>query len=71
LSAPCDSSASRLRWIVPALAEEIFPYCVLNLSALSATYCNIDRRSFEIEEEQPVIVGDFENDVENARLRVV
>src|SRR5437660_6713540 len=53
LSAPCDSSARRLRWIAPALAAEIFPYCVLNWSALSATYCNIERRSLRSRRSRP------------------
>src|SRR6266404_5785630 len=53
LSAPCDSSARRLRWIAPALAAETFPYCVLNWSALSATYCNIERRSLRSRRSRP------------------
>src|SRR6266481_5998404 len=54
LSAPCDSSARRLRWIAPALAAETFPYGVLNWSALSATYCNIARRSLRSRRSNPL-----------------
>ena len=47
--ARADCAGSR-----PTLAAETLPYCVLNWSALSATYCNIERRSFRSSSSRPL-----------------
>jgi hypothetical protein len=44
---------------------------VCSSCAWSPTCCSIARRSFKVEQQQPAIVGHFEDEGQHARLRVV
>ena len=45
-SPPSASRRARFRWMEPTLADEIFPYLVVNCARLSPTYCSIFCKSF-------------------------
>src|SRR2546421_1356613 len=51
---PWLSSVRRPRWMVPIVAVETLPYCVLNFAALSPTCCSIARRSFKSRSSNPL-----------------
>ena len=53
-SPPCDSSASRPRWMAPIDADDTLPYSVVNCLALSPTKASMVRRSFRSSNSRPL-----------------
>ena len=53
LSAPCSSSAIRLRWMAPTLADEMLPYLFVYSDECSPTCCSIARKSFMSSSARP------------------
>ena len=56
--------------MAPTLAALMLPYAVVNSFALSPTYWSMARRS-QVQQQQAVVVGDLEHEVEHAQLRLV
>ena len=58
--------------MAPTLAGATLPYLALQLAGVSATTC-VEHRAqiLQIEQQQALLVGDLEDDIENAFLRVV
>ena len=57
--------------MVPTVCFETLPYCVVSSSACSATKASMRAQVLEVEQQQPLLVGDAERDVEHAFLHVV
>ena len=71
LAPPWFSSTSSWRWMVPMVGFDTLPYCVVSSAACSATIAEHGAQILEIEQQQPLLVGDAERDVEHALLDVV
>ena len=71
LSAPCVSSARRLRWIAPTLAARDIAILGFELVGVVAHVLQHRAQILQIEQEEAALVGDPEDHVEHAFLRVV
>jgi hypothetical protein len=71
LSPPWLSICSRPRWMAPTLAALTLPYWVVKSLALSPTYCEHGAQVLQVEQQQAVVVGDLEHQVQHAGLGVV
>ena len=71
LSPPCSSICIRPRWIAPTLAALTLPYSVVNSLALSPTMLQHRAQVLQVEQQQAVVVGDLEDQVQHAGLGVV
>ena len=57
--------------MVPIVAFDTLPYCTVSSAAWSRDEAEHSAQILEIEEQQPLLVGDAEADVEHALLHVV
>ena len=55
------------RWIAPTLAAETLPYCGPMVLALSDDVLQHRPEVLQVEQEQPVVVGDLEGDASARR----
>ena len=68
---PWFSSTSSWRWMVPTVGFDTLPYWVVSSAACSATIAEHRAQVLEVEQQQPLLVGDAEADVEHALLHLV
>ncbi len=57
--------------MAPTLAELMLPYSVVKSLALSPTYCSMAAQVFQVQQQQAVVVGNLEHQVEHAQLGFV
>ena len=69
-SAPSRSSTSSDRWMAPSEADATLPYFDRDFLGVLADMVEQRPQVLQVEQQQPLIVGDFERDVENTLLGV-
>ena len=70
-SPPCSSICSSPRWMAPMLAALTLPYSVVNCAGVVAHVLQHRAQVLQVEQQQAVVVGDLEDHVQHAGLRLV
>jgi hypothetical protein len=70
-SPPCSSSVSRPRWMAPIEAVETLPYSVVKVLGVLADVLDHGAQILEVEQQQALVVGDLEHQLQHAGLGVV
>ena len=68
---PWFSSTSSWRWIVPMVCFETLPYCVVSSFGVLGDECEHRAQVLQVEQQQSLLVGDAERDVQHAFLDIV
>ena len=71
VSPPCSSICSRPRWIAPTLAALTLPYSVVNCAGVVADVLQHRAQVLQVEQQQAVVVGDLEHQLQHAGLGLV
>jgi hypothetical protein len=66
LSPPCSSICSSPRWMAPTLAALMLPYSVVKSLGVVAHVLQHGAQVLHVQQQQAVVVGDLEHQVQHA-----